>query len=72
LDTAAEYFKKMSSSRLFETRNIIEFKDGRYIVSNPITTDRRRRMKKAMTEKDARDFEAYCEKHLNAGEVITA
>lgn len=72
LDTAAEYFKKMSSSRLFETRNIIEFKDGRYIVSNPITPDRRRRMKKAMTEKDARDFEAYCEKHLNAGEVITA
>jgi pilus assembly protein CpaF len=70
--TAAEYFKKMSINRLFETRNIIEFRDGCYVVSNSITPDRITMMKKAMTEKDARDFNDFCKKFLNAGEVITA
>lgn len=68
MNTTAEYFRKMSNSMLFEFHNIIEFKDGRYVFSNAITPDRINRMKKAMTEKDAQDFEAFCEKFLFAGE----
>jgi pilus assembly protein CpaF len=72
MNTAAEYFKKMSNNRIFEPRNIIEFRDGRYVVTNTITPDRINRMKKAMTEMDVQGFEAYCDNFLNAGEGVTA
>lgn len=72
MNTAAEYFKKMSNNRIFEPRNIIEFRDGRYVVTNTITPDRINRMKKAMTEMDVQGFEAYCHNFLNAGEGVTA
>lgn len=72
METAAEYFRKMSDDRLFEPRNIIEFRDGRYVVSNAISPDRIKKMKGAMTEKDARDFEAFCNKYFHRQEGVIA
>lgn len=72
METTAEYFRKMSDDRLFEPRNIIEFRDGRYVVSNAISPDRIKKMKGAMTEKDARDFEAFCNKYFYRQEGVIA
>lgn len=71
MNTTAEYFKKMSDNRIFESRNIIEFKDGRYVVANTITPDRTVKMKNAMTEKDVQGFDFYCEKYLYVREEAT-
>ncbi|NLL68365.1 MAG: Flp pilus assembly complex ATPase component TadA [Clostridiaceae bacterium] len=64
MDTTAEYYKKMTDRRIFECRNIIEFKDGKYIAVNPVTPQRANKMKSAMTKKDAQEFELFVAKYL--------
>lgn len=70
MNTSAEYFKKMSDNRIFEPRNIIEFKEGRYVAVNTITADRTDKMKKAMTEKDVKDFDSFCDRFLNTRKEV--
>jgi len=62
METSAEYYRRMTDRKTFETRNIIEFKDGSYVAVNPISEERVRKMKQAMTHTDAKAFEAYLEK----------
>ena len=59
METTAEYYKKMTDNRIFECRNIIEFRDGRYVAVNPVSKERAERMKRAMTAEDARQFEDF-------------
>lgn len=72
MNTAAEYFRKMSDDRIFETRNIIEFREGRYIVANAISPERIKKMKEAMTEKDSLDFEKFCDRYFRMWEGAIA
>ncbi|MGI6085579.1 MAG: pilus assembly protein CpaF [Acetivibrionales bacterium] len=65
MDTTAEYYRKMTDKRIFECRNIIEYKNGKYVAVNPITKKRAEKMKNAMTKKDAQEFDAFVYKHLS-------
>jgi len=65
MDTTAEYYKKMTDKRIFECRNIIEFRNGRYIAVNPVSKERAERMKRAMTAEDARQFEDFMNMNFN-------
>lgn len=59
METVYDYYNKATERKIFEPRNIIEFKDGAYVFVNPITASRAEKMKKAMTPKDAQDFDAF-------------
>ncbi|NLB77670.1 MAG: Flp pilus assembly complex ATPase component TadA [Clostridiaceae bacterium] len=59
MESAAVYFTKMTDKKIFECRNIIEFKNGKYVVVNTITKERAEKMKSAMTKKDAQEFDEY-------------
>ena len=59
MDTSLEYYRRITDRKTFETRNIIEFRDNRYVAVNPISVKRVLRMKSAMTEEDAMAFEAW-------------
>ncbi|NLX64073.1 MAG: Flp pilus assembly complex ATPase component TadA [Clostridiaceae bacterium] len=65
METTAEYYKKMTDKRIFECRNIIEFRNGRYVVVNPVSKERTERMKRAMTAEDARQFDDFLNLHFN-------
>jgi len=65
METTAEYYRKMTDKRIFECRNIIEFRNGRYVAVNPVTKERAERMKRAMTTEDARQFEDFMNLNFN-------
>ncbi len=65
METTAQYYKKMTDERIFECRNIIEFRNGQYVAINPITKERTEKMKSAMTRKDAQQFDEYLYSHFN-------
>lgn len=67
METTAEYYKKMTDKKIFECRNIIEFRNGQYIVVNPVTKYRIEKMKSAMTRKDAQQFDKFLFKHFGPG-----
>lgn len=66
MDTTYDYFNKRIESKTFEARNIVEFRDGRYVFVNPISVLRKERMKKAMHPKDAQDFESFLNSYMEA------
>lgn len=59
MESVAVYFTKMTDKKIFECRNIIEFRNEKYVVVNPITKERAEKMKSAMTKKDAQEFGEY-------------
>ncbi len=65
METSAEYFKRVTDRKIFEPRNIIEFKDGRYVPVNPLSIEKTMEMKKAMTSEDGMAFEAYLRENFS-------
>ena len=59
METTAEYYKKMSDKKIFECRNIIEFRDGQYVAVDTVTKERTEKMKSAMTSDDAQKFDEF-------------
>lgn len=59
METASEYYKRVTDRKTFETRNIIEFREDRYVAVNPISRERIQKMKEAMTEEDCCAFDSY-------------
>jgi len=59
METTEEFYRRMTDRKTFETRNIIEFRDGRYVAVQPISREKAEEMKSRMTEKDAAEFEEY-------------
>lgn len=51
------YLQKQIQSKMFVTRNIIEFRDGQYVAVNPITEDKMNDMKMQMSQEDAERFD---------------
>jgi len=59
METTEEFYRRMTDRKTFETRNIIEFRDGRYVAVQPISREKAEEMKSRMTGKDAAEFEEY-------------
>lgn len=64
MDTQTEYFRRMTDRKTFETRNIIEFRDNKYVVVNPISPGRIREMKSRMTPEDSLAFDSFLKEYF--------
>ena len=62
-DNATHYFEKITDRKLYEYRNILEYIDGEYIITNPISEDNLRGMRENMDEIDLQDFDKFVNKH---------
>ncbi|WP_442604462.1 pilus assembly protein CpaF [Paenibacillus sp. KN14-4R] len=57
--TMAEYFKRSTDRQQFESRNIIEFENGKYVVKHPISDNSRLEMCELMSQADAYAFNQF-------------
>ena len=62
-DNATHYFEKVTDRQLYTYRNILEYVDGEYLITNPITEDNLRGMRENMDESDLEDFDRFVERH---------
>ena len=62
-DNATHYFEKITDKKLYTYRNILEYVDGEYIITNPITADNLREMRMNMDATDLESFDKFIEKH---------
>ena len=62
-DNATHYFMKTTDKQLYMYRNILEYIDGEFIITNKISDKNIREMRLNMTETDAEEFDKFVEKH---------
>ena len=62
-DNATRYFEKITDRKLYTYRNILEYVDGEYIITNPITEANLKGMRENMDDSDLEDFDRFVERH---------
>ena len=62
-DNATHYFTKQTDRQLYIYRNILEYVDGEYIITNPITDENLREMRLNMDDTDAEEFDKFIARH---------
>ena len=62
-DNATHYFEKITDRKLYTYRNILEYVDGEYIITNPITEENLKGMRENMDESDLEQFDKFVEKY---------
>ena len=74
-DNATRFFEKSTDKKLYTYRNIMEYIDGEYIITNPISEQNLREMRNNMDASDVEQFDKFVEKHwgnnLKQKETIT-
>ncbi len=70
-DNATNYFTKITDRQLYIYRNILEYVDGEYVVTNPITAENIKEMRNNMDETDVEKFDKFIERHWS-GKIKTA
>ena len=68
-DNATHYFEKVTDRQLYTYRNILEYVDGEYLITNPITEENLRGMRENMDESDLEDFDRFVERHWKKEET---
>ena len=69
-DNATQYFRKITDAKLFEYRNILEYIDGEYVITNSITPENIKEMRLNMDETDAEEFDKFVENHWGKANVF--
>ena len=62
-DNATHYFENVTDRQLYTYRNILEYQDGEYVITNPITDTNLREMRNNMDTSDIDAFDKFVEKH---------
>ena len=62
-DNATTFFTKTTDRQMYTYRNILEYIDGEYVITNPITDFNIKEMRNNMDESDVEDFDKFIEKH---------
>ena len=62
-DNATQYFIKTTDKELYQYRNILEYVDGEYKITNPITDENLVEMRNNMDDTDREEFDKFVEKH---------
>ena len=62
-DNATQYFTKTTDKELYQYRNILEYVDGEYKITNPITEENIVEMRNNMDDTDREEFDKFIEKH---------
>ena len=74
-DNATRFFEKTTDKKLYTYRNIMEYIDGEYVITNPISEQNLREMRNNMDASDVEQFDKFVEKHwgnnLKQKETIT-
>lgn len=59
MDNAVEYFTHMTQSRNYVYRNIIEWQDGKYVFTNPLSENNIKAMRENMSPEDVKGFDNF-------------
>ena len=62
-DNATYYFSKTTNRQLYTYRNILEYIDGEYVITNPISDQNIKEMRNNMDESDVEMFDEFVERH---------
>ncbi len=62
-DNATHYFTKITNKQLYTYRNIMEYHDGEYVLTNRITDHNIQEMRLNMDDKDLAEFDKFIEEH---------
>ena len=62
-DNATHYFEKITDRKLYTYRNILEYVDGEYIITNPITETNLKEMRLNMDDTDVESFDKFVQRH---------
>jgi len=62
-ENATTYFSKVTEQKLFEHRNILEYVDGGYVITNKISDKNLEEMRANMDESDIEGFDEFVQKH---------
>ena len=62
-DNATHYFTQVTNKQLYTYRNILEYHDGEYVVTNKITDHNIQEMRLNMDDNDLEDFDKFIEDH---------
>mgnify|MGYP004568758891 FL=1 len=69
-DNATHYFMKTTDKQLYTYRNILEYIDGEYVITNKISDFNIREMRLNMNDTDAENFDKFVEKHWGKESVF--
>ena len=59
MDNATYYFTKSTNKELYKYVNILEYHDGTYVLTNPISQTNIREMRNNMDQADIEDFDRF-------------
>ena len=62
MDNATIYFTKTTNRELYRYVNIMEYQDGKYVLTNPISEKNIREMRNNMDDSDVELFDSFLEK----------
>ena len=62
-DNATIYFTKSTNRELYQYRNILEFVDDTYVLTNPISPANIKGMRENMSDSDVIEFDAFLERN---------
>ena len=62
-DNATNYFTKITNNELYTYRNIMEYVDGKYVITNPITDENKAAMRLNMSDEDLEEFDKFLNKN---------
>lgn len=63
MDTAVEYFRRSTDRALYMARNVVEFRDGRYVAAYPISARNRAEMEEMLSAPEREAFAAFLTSH---------
>ncbi len=70
-DNATHYFTKITNKQLYTYRNIMEYHDGEYVITNKITDHNIQEMRLNMDDKDLAEFDKFIENHWGTSKVTS-
>ena len=62
-DNATHYFTKITDRQLYRYSNVLEYVDGEYVLTNPITSVNIKEMRNNMDATDVETFDKFVEEH---------
>ena len=68
-DNATYYFMKTTNKQLYIYKNILEYVDGEYIITNKISDKNIREMRLNMTDADAKEFDEFVARNWGESSV---
>ena len=63
MDNATNFFTKTTNRELYKYRNVLEYHDGTYVLTNPISDKNIKEMLNNMDDRDAEEFKKFVKRN---------